>query len=336
MTQPLTTIGLLGAGTVGSAFLELLEGREDVAAEISKVLVRDPEKPRRVARDRLCTDPEEALRADIVVELMGGTGLAGDLTLRALSQGKRVVTANKAVLAERWDEFVPFLAEGRLYFEAAVMAGTPAVGPLTTVLRGSKPLELHAILNGTCNYILGALEGGADYHEALAEAQRLGYAEPDPSLDVEGVDAAHKLTLLARLVFDPQISWDAVRADTHGIRELTPALVMEAMEDGGRIRLVGSVYPEAGRWHVSVRPVYLPATHALAGAASKPQRFGVSRRRGGRGDDRGRGRGRGLDGERGPGRPHRRARRTTRSPRRYPAPPRPRRTTARPSWAKSG
>ena len=268
MTQPLTTIGLLGAGTVGSAFLELLEGREDVAAEVSRVLVRDPEKPRRVARDRLCTDPEEALRADIVVELMGGTGLAGDLMLRALSQGKRVVTANKAVLAERWDEFVPFLAEGRLYFEAAVMAGTPAVGPLTTVLRGSKPLELHAILNGTCNYILGALEGGADYHEALAEAQRLGYAEPDPSLDVEGIDAAHKLTLLARLVFDPQISWDAVRADTHGIRELTPALVMEAMEDGGRIRLVGSVYPEAGRWHVSVRPVYLPATHALAGAAS--------------------------------------------------------------------
>ena len=273
MTQPLTTVGLLGAGTVGSAFLELLEGRDGVAARVHKVLVRDPDKPRRVARDRLCTDPEEALDADVVVELMGGTELAGDLTLRALRMGKRVVTANKAVLAERWDEFAPFLREGRLYFEAAVMAGTPAVGPLTTVLRGSKPLELHAILNGTCSYILGELEGGADYHEALAEAQRLGYAEADPSLDVEGVDAAHKLTLLARLMFDPYISWDAVRADTRGISGLTPALVLEAMEDGGRVRLVGSVYPEEGRWRVSVRPVYLPATHALAGAASNRNGF---------------------------------------------------------------
>ena len=273
MTQPLTTVGLLGAGTVGSAFLELLEGRDGVAARVHKVLVRDPDKPRRVARDRLCTDPEEALDADVVVELMGGTELAGDLTLRALRMGKRVVTANKAVLAERWDEFAPFLREGRLYFEAAVMAGTPAVGPLTTVLRGSKPLELHAILNGTCSYILGELEGGADYHEALAEAQRLGYAEADPSLDVEGVDAAHKLTLLARLMFDPHISWDAVRADTRGISGLTPALVLEAMEDGGRVRLVGSVYPEEGRWRVSVRPVYLPATHALAGAASNRNGF---------------------------------------------------------------
>ncbi len=268
MTQPLTTVGLLGAGTVGSAFLGLLEERDDVAAEVVKVLVRDPDKPRRVAFERLCTDPEEALRADVVVELMGGTELAGDLMLRALLTGKRVVTANKAVLAERWDEFAPFLSEGRLYFEAAVMAGTPAIGPLTTVLRGSKPLELHAILNGTCSYILGELEGGADYHEALAEAQRLGYAEADPSLDMEGIDAAHKLALLARLVFDPDISWDAVRADTRGIGGLTPALVLEAMEDGGRVRLVGSVYPEEGRWRVSVRPVYLPATHALAGAAS--------------------------------------------------------------------
>jgi len=203
-----------------------------------------------------------------VVELMGGVDGPSELMLRALEAGKRVVTANKAVLAERWEAFAPYLEAGRLYFEAAVMAGTPAVGPLSGALRGSLPLELHAILNGTCNYILGALEDGAEFGEALSEAQRLGYAEADPDLDVDGLDAAHKLTVLARLAFDPDLPWPDVRAATHGIRHLTPALVKEAMEDGGRIRLVGSVYPEAGAWRAAVRPVYLPPAHPLAGSAS--------------------------------------------------------------------
>ena len=206
--------------------------------------------------------------SDIVVEVMGGTGLAAELTLQALQAGKRVVTANKAVLAERWDELIPFVAEGKLYFEAAVMAGTPVVGPLTGALRGSRPLELHAILNGTCNYILGELEQGTQYETALAEAQRLGYAEADPTLDVEGFDAAHKLTVLARLVFDPETSWKTVESNTKGISQLMPEQVQAAEKRGGKVRLLGSVYPENGSWQVRVRPVFLPNTHPVASAAS--------------------------------------------------------------------
>ncbi|CAA9554164.1 MAG: Homoserine dehydrogenase [uncultured Truepera sp.] len=263
-------IGLLGAGTVGSALCELI-GEADLNAAITQVLVRDPEKARAgcVPHRALTTDADAVLEnSDVVVELMGGTGLASELMLRALAAGKRVVTANKAVLAEQWDAFSPFLEAGTLYFEAAVMAGTPTVGPLSGALRGSKPQELHAILNGTCNYILGELEAGAEFKDALNEAQRLGYAEADPSLDVGGFDAAHKLTILGRLAFDPALSWEAVKANTHGIGHLTPAIVKEAMEDGGRLRLVGSIYPEEGRWRAAVRPVYLPPEHPLSGSAS--------------------------------------------------------------------
>ncbi len=263
-------IGLLGAGTVGSGLCDLFEGA-GLEAVISKVLVRDPDKARPgcVPHAALTTDADAVLEdSDVIVELLGGTDYAGELMLRALTAGKRVVTANKAVLAEKWNEFKPFIETGKLYFEAAVMAGTPAVAPLSGVLRGSRPLELHAILNGTCNYILGELEGGADFEDALKEAQDLGYAEADPSTDVDGFDAAHKLTILGRLAFDPDFSWERVRAHTHGIRHLTPAIVKEAMEDGGRLRLVGSIYPEDGFWRGTVRPVYLPPEHPLAGSAS--------------------------------------------------------------------
>ena len=262
-------IGLLGAGTVGSGFCDLL-AEAGLDADISGVLVRDTDKVRSscVPFTALTTDADAVLAADIIIELLGGTGYAGDLMLRALKADKQVITANKAVLAERWDEFRPFIEAGALYFEAAVMAGTPAVEPLAGVLRGSKPLELHAILNGTCNYILGELEGGADFDDALKEAQHLGYAEADSSTDVDGTDAAHKLTILGRLAFDPDFSWERVQTHTHGIRHLTPAIVKEAMEDGGRLRLVGSIYPEDGLWRGTVRPVYLPPEHPLAGSAS--------------------------------------------------------------------
>ena len=269
LTGETTRIGLLGAGTVGSSFCDLFS-KAGLRAEISRVLVRDPDKARPgcVPHSALTTDADVVLENDIIIELLGGTDYAGDLMLRALNKGKRVITANKAVLAERWNEFRPFIEAGTLYFEAAVMAGTPAVEPLAGVLRGSRPLELHAILNGTCNYILGELEGGADFDDALKEAQALGYAEADSSVDVDGTDAGHKLTILGRLAFDPDFSWEDVQAHTHGIRHLTPAIVKEAMEDGGRLRLVGSIYPEDGAWRGTVRPVYLPPEHPLAGSAS--------------------------------------------------------------------
>jgi homoserine dehydrogenase len=264
-----TRIGLLGVGTVGSSFVELAAHHPHLRVE--RALVRDLDKPRNIAHpDRLLTDdPDEVLDAcDVLVETMGGVGFAGDLILRAAAAGKRIVTANKAVLAERWDELLPYMHAGNLYFEAAVMAGTPVIGPLTGALRGSRPLELHAILNGTCNHILAQLEAGIGYDEALAEAQRLGFAEEDPTLDIGGFDTAHKLTVLARLAFDPELSWSEIEMHTQGIAHLTPAIVREAMEDGGRVRLVGSIVPEGERWHAWVRPVYLEADHPLAGAAS--------------------------------------------------------------------
>lgn len=273
MTRGVRRIGLLGAGTVGTAFAGLLGERIrrcEVDAELGRVLVRDTQKARgSIPTDTLTTDAEEVLRgADVVVELIGGTDLAGDLMLRALRENKRVVSANKAALAERWDEFRPYLEAGTLYFEAAVMAGTPIIGPLTNALRGSRPLEIHALLNGTCNYILSEMEVGKDFRTALSEAQRLGYAEADPTLDIEGFDAAHKLTLLARLAISPDLSWEEVKVRTVGISHLTDAHITEAMEDGGRVRLVGSVYPKEGAWRVEVRPAYLSASHPLAGSAS--------------------------------------------------------------------
>lgn len=260
-------VGLLGVGTVGSAFAELLATRPELT--LSAALVRDPDKPRRLAHpdDVLTTDPEAVLSgADVVVEAMGGTTTAVDLMLDALNRGLRVVTANKAALAERWEAFAPYLSGGRLYFESAVMAGTPVLGAVAGPLRGSSPHEIHAVLNGTCGFILSRLEQGVSYDDALDEAQRLGYAEADPSLDVGGIDAAHKLAVLARLAVDPELPWSAVRAETRGIERLTPGIVHEAMEDGGRVQLVGSIVPAGGGWRATVRPVYLPTGHPLGAA----------------------------------------------------------------------
>jgi homoserine dehydrogenase len=263
-------IGLLGAGTVGSKLAELIEDRDDLGFRITKVLVRDTAKARSsIPTELLTSNPKDILQhADILVEVMGGTTLATDVMLEALKGGKRVVTANKASLAEHWETFKPFIKKGLLYFEASVMAGTPTIGALTGVLRGSRPLELHAILNGTCNYILSEVEKGVSYDKALAEAQKLGYAEADPRLDVEGFDAAHKLIILARLVFDPNASWESIEAHTKGITSITPEMMQDAIKRKGRIRLLGSVYPCDGQWAYKVRPVFLPDSHAMAGAAS--------------------------------------------------------------------
>ncbi len=259
-------IGLLGVGTVGTAFADMIRSRPDMV--LAKALVRDPAKPRRIAHpdDVLTTELEEVLGAsDLVVELMGGTGAAVSAVQEALERGLPVVTANKAALAERWEVYAPALRSGRVYAEASVMAGTPVIGPVSGALRGSAPHEIHAVLNGTCSYVLSRLEQGSSYAAALSEAQRLGYAEADPALDVSGIDAAHKLTVLARLAVDPELTWEHVRERTHGIELLTPGIVHEAMEDGGRLQLVGSIVPAQEGWTARVRPVYLPVGHPLAG-----------------------------------------------------------------------
>lgn len=256
-------VALVGGGTVGGAVVSLLAGRPE--CELIGVLVRDAARRRAFPRaDELVTADVGVLAdADVVVEVAGGTGQAADLALRHLARGLPLVTANKAALAERWHEFVPHAREGRVHFEAAVMAGTPCVGVLAGCLRGSRPLALHAVLNGTCNVILAAMEEGGTYDSALAEAQRLGYAEADPTLDVGGLDAAHKLTVLGRLAFDPDLGWQEVRSKTRGISGVTPEVVERELARGRHVRLVASVAPEAGRWLATVRPVSLPHAHPL-------------------------------------------------------------------------
>lgn len=256
-------VALIGGGTVGGAVVSLLEGRREF--ELIGVLVRDAGRRRAFPRaDELVTADARILAdADVVVEVAGGTGQPADLALRHLARGLPLVTANKAALAERWREFLPHAREGRVHFEAAVMAGTPSVGVLAGCLRGSRPLALHAVLNGTCNVILAAMEEGGTYASALAEAQRLGYAEADPTLDVEGLDAAHKLSVLGRLAFDPDLAWHDVRSRTRGISGITPAAMGRELARGRHVRLVASIAPEAGRWAATVRPVSLPRTHPL-------------------------------------------------------------------------
>lgn len=267
-------VAVLGGGTVGAETVRLLLGLGDI--EILGVLVRDPDKQRDFPgwRELVTTDPAVADSADVVVEVMGGTGRATDLALAALARGARLVSANKASLAEHWADYLPALQAGRVYFEAAVMAGTPVIGPLSGALRGCAPVALQAVLNGTCNVILSEMERGTDYEVALAGAQAAGFAEADPTLDVEGLDAAHKLTLLARLAFDPDLSYEAVAAATTGISGVTAAEVTAELQREHHIRLIGDVRSVGGAWRVSVKPVSLPADHPLvAGGAGNAMTF---------------------------------------------------------------
>lgn len=268
-------IALLGAGTVGSAFGELLQQHQarlaalEVKAELARVLVRDTSKSRPGIPGRVLTANAKGILDDIdvLVEVMGGTTQAGDLVLEALERGIPVVTANKALLAERWDELKDYAGQGELYYEASVMAGTPVLGALQS-LWGNHTLELHGIVNGTCSYIIRRMEEGSSYAEAFQEASDLGYLEADPNLDVGGIDAAHKLTVLARLTVDPDLPWEKVKAQTRGIAHLTPRLLAEAKAEGKAIRLVASLYPQQGEWQATVRTVKLPLGHALVSMGS--------------------------------------------------------------------
>jgi homoserine dehydrogenase len=267
-------IGVIGSGTVGSSVLGLLQTRKSLflsqgyKTKVLPVLVKNPNKTRAgVPEGTQFTDNPDTLEdADIIFETMGGTTTALELVLPHLQGGKILITANKAMLAECWDVLKPFMMAGQIYCEASVMAGTPVLGPLTGTLRSSNILELHAILSGTCNYILTRMEHGATYTAALLEAQDKGYAEDPPTLDVSGTDAAHKLCVLARITVDPDFAWDKVHI--RGISGLDASRMLQAVRQGQRVKLVGSIYPENGIWQASVRPVVLDGEHPLAQSAA--------------------------------------------------------------------
>ena len=252
MAEPLR-LGIAGLGTVGSAVLRLLAQNGSLLAEragrpleVTAVSARDRARSRGVDLGRfrwyddpiaLAADPE----VDVVVELIGGAdGPALALCQAALGAGKPVVTANKALLAHHGAELAR-LAEANgvtIGFEAAIAGGIPIVKTLREALAGNRISRVYGILNGTCNYILTTMrESGRGFDDVLAEAQQLGYAEADPSFDIDGIDAAHKLALLAALAFGCAPDFDAVYIE--GIRHVSPLDIAFASEMGYRIKLLG-------------------------------------------------------------------------------------------------
>jgi homoserine dehydrogenase len=254
-------VGLLGHGTVGGAFARLLEERADaIAAATGRPAVLAGVLTRREG------DFEAILEgSDAIVELMGGLDPARDLVVRALRAGRHVVTANKQLLSQHGDELWAAAAEtgAQLRFEAAVAGVVPVVRVLAESLAGAHVERVHGIVNGTTNYILTEMaRTGASYEEALAQAQRLGYAEPDPSEDVDGRDAAAKMAILARLAFGGSVHLDQVPYE--GIEHIAPDDLEYADEFGLGLKLLGTAERVDGGLSVRVHPVFLYPGHPLA------------------------------------------------------------------------
>jgi homoserine dehydrogenase len=273
-------VAVLGLGNVGSEVVRIIEdSADDLAARIGAPLVLRGVGVRRIAADRgvpieLLTDNIEELAAredvDIVVELMGPVEPSRKAILCALEHGKSVVTANKALLSTSTGELAQAAesAHADLYFEAAVAGAIPVIRPLTQSLAGDTVLRVAGIVNGTTNYILSAMDStGADYDSALAEASALGYAEADPTADVEGYDAAAKAAILASIAFHTRVTADDVYRE--GITKITPADFESARALGCTIKLLSiceRIVGDDGQERVSARvyPALVPLSHPLA------------------------------------------------------------------------
>jgi homoserine dehydrogenase len=254
-------IGVLGHGTVGSAFAGLLDERADaIEAEVG----RRPEISGVLTRSR--GDFEDILeRSDLIVELMGGIDPTRDYVLRALEAGRHVVTANKQLLSQHGEEVFDAARKGgvQLRFEGAVAGVVPAIRVMSETLAAAHIERVHGIVNGTTNYILSEMaRTGATYEEALADAQRLGYAEADPTEDVTGRDAAAKMAILARLAFNAAVRLDQVSYE--GIERLTADDIAYAKELGLSLKLIGSAERIDSGVAVHVYPAFLYADHPLA------------------------------------------------------------------------
>jgi homoserine dehydrogenase len=270
-------VGLLGCGTVGTAVTRLLhDHREDIARragcrlEVSKVAVRDPSKRRDVPvhPSAFTADPMEVVDdpdVDIVCELMGGSEPAGSLILAAFDRDKPVVTANKELLSTRGRElFDASDTKGLdLYFEAAVGGGIPLVRPLKESLTGERLTSIIGIVNGTTNYVLTRMsEDGMSFAEALGEAQRLGYAEADPTADVDGHDAAAKCAILASIAFNARfVAGDVYR---EGIGTVTTEDIEFARRLGYVVKLLAIAELHEERVAARVHPAMIPSGHPLA------------------------------------------------------------------------
>ena len=269
-------IGILGLGTVGSGVVSILQqNAQDIQTRtqtdiiIKRVLVLDPKEPQKISGDFELTDKADDILSDpeidIVIELIGGIEPAHTYILEALRHGKNVITANKDLLAIHGQELLQVAKEeGKdLYFEASVAGGIPIIAALRQSLAGNRISKIIGIINGTTNYILTAMaDQGRDYHEVLAEAQKLGYAEADPTSDVEGIDAARKLAILSSIAFNSRVTLSDVYVE--GISKITKDDLQYAAELGCTIKLlaVGKHLDEG--IEIRVHPAILPKTHPLA------------------------------------------------------------------------
>lgn len=269
-------VGFLGFGTVAEGtYRMLVDNADEIFAktsariEVVRVGVRDLQKVRAVApglvtKDlrSIVTDPE----IDVVLELMGGEEPAGEMVQLALEHSKHVVTANKELIAKHGSRLINLAKDSGLdlHFEAAVGGGIPVVQPLKHQLAGNDVIKMMGILNGTTNFILTKMEDeGADFGEVLAEAQKLGYAETDPTADVDGFDTMYKISILAAICFGKQIPLEAVHRE--GIRSVSAVDMKYARQFGYKIKLLG-VCEETGEGEVLVRvhPTLIPLDHQLA------------------------------------------------------------------------
>ena len=267
---------LLGAGTVGGGVYRLLQMRKEempfkvqAELEISRVLVRDASKKRDGIPQEVLTEDWNGILEDpeirIVIELMGGIEPARTYILQALEAGKHVVTANKDLMAEYGRELME-AAERRhcdLQFEAAVAGGIPIIRPLKECLAGNEITEVMGIVNGTTNYILTRMtEDGMDFADALKKAQELGFAEADPTSDIEGLDAGRKMAILASIAFHSRVTFSDV--DVKGITRITAKDIQYAKEFGYTLKLLGVARNTDGEMEVGVFPMMIPSSHPLA------------------------------------------------------------------------
>ncbi|NKB23809.1 MAG: homoserine dehydrogenase [Kiritimatiellae bacterium] len=270
-------IGLLGFGTVGAGVVEgiqrngnLIAQRTDIQLHVSKIADLDIAKDRgvQVEPSVLTTDAESVVNdptIDIIVELIGGTSIARELTLKAFKNGKSVITANKALVAEHGDEIYAAANEHHvdLYFEASVGGGIPIIRAIREGLVANHTRSIYGILNGTCNYILTRMEHEAlPFDQVLEEAQDAGYAEAEPSLDIDGHDTAHKACILASMAYGFPVAMSDIYVE--GIRGFNPTDISYGKELGYRIKLLAIIKSIQDQIEVRVHPALIPLEHTLA------------------------------------------------------------------------
>lgn len=271
-------VGLLGFGTVGGGTYELLTKNADIIANrvgskihVKKIYVRNPKKYEAVqlpAGTEFVSDPQSVLEdpdIQIVVEVMGGTTFAAECVETALRNGKNVATANKDLLAEKGPYLLDLAAKNGvdLRYEASVLGGIPIIRTLYDSLGGNRITELVGIMNGTTNFILSNMtERGAGYAEVLQEAQALGYAEADPTADVEGYDAARKLAILSSIAFNRRIFFDDVHCE--GITKIDATDIAFGKEFGYTIKLLGIAKETKKGLSLNVHPAFISSKHPLA------------------------------------------------------------------------